>query len=452
MSAFYNEHDPKAAAWLRELITMGVIAPGIVDERSIADIQPHELNGYTQIHFFAGVGGWSLALRLAGVPDDEPVWTGSCPCQPFSAAGEGRGTDDERHLWPEFYRLICARNPRVVYGEQVASAAVIGSAASRSKRKRLEAAGPVWFDGISADLEAARYACAAVAIPAAGIGAPHIRLRLFWVAYSQRGELQAGRGGHHIETGAGLENRTHADGRSVERAGRLADRLEAGPAAAGSGAGRVGDTCSTGSGRHTGAVSGAEGAGERERLEPRRLADESVTAGDSGRLGDTDGRRCGIERQPQHGDIGRECGEVVDRSGAGRSGTREVERMGDATSGGRGEQRHEAERAGGAGPSAWGDYDIIPCRDGKFRRIERGTFPLIQSRRAQPAAQPVADGLSCGVVPSGDSSLPEAGSRPTLAEVQATAEARVMRLRGYGNAIVAQEAAEFILAAMEATA
>lgn len=133
---FYNEHDPKAAAWLRELIRAGAIPPGDVDERSIADIQPGDLAGYTQCHFFAGIGGWSLALDLAGWPADRPVWTGSCPCQPFSTAGQGRGQDDERHLWPAFARLIGQCRPPVIFGEQVESAIGHG-----------------WLDGVCDDLE-----------------------------------------------------------------------------------------------------------------------------------------------------------------------------------------------------------------------------------------------------------------------------------------------------------
>src|SRR3990167_6597380 len=109
--AWYNEIDPYAADWLRNLIRAGLIAPGDVDERSIADVRPADLKGYTQCHFFAGVGGWSYALRLAGWPDDLPVWTGSCPCQPFSVAGKGLGTDDSRHLWPEWARLLREGRP-----------------------------------------------------------------------------------------------------------------------------------------------------------------------------------------------------------------------------------------------------------------------------------------------------------------------------------------------------
>ena len=63
MSAYYNEFDPFAAAWLRNLIAQGLIAPGDVDERSIKDVSPDDLRGYTQCHFFAGIGGWSYAAR-----------------------------------------------------------------------------------------------------------------------------------------------------------------------------------------------------------------------------------------------------------------------------------------------------------------------------------------------------------------------------------------------------
>ena len=119
MTAYYNEHDAYAAAWLRNLIAGGHIAPGDVDARDIQDVTPDDLTGYTQCHFFAGIGGWSAALRLAGWPDDRPVWTGSCPCQPFSAAGKRSGTDDARHLWPEWFRLIDVCRPPIIFGEQV---------------------------------------------------------------------------------------------------------------------------------------------------------------------------------------------------------------------------------------------------------------------------------------------------------------------------------------------
>lgn len=81
-AAYYNEIDPFAAAWLEELVRAGHIAPGEVDTRSIEDVCPSDLRGFTQCHFFAGIGVWSYALRLAGWPDDRQVWTGSCPCFP----------------------------------------------------------------------------------------------------------------------------------------------------------------------------------------------------------------------------------------------------------------------------------------------------------------------------------------------------------------------------------
>lgn len=115
MSAYYNEIDPFAAQWLRELIKAGHIAPGEVDTRSIENVAADDLAGFTQCHFFAGIGTWSYALRCAGWPDDRPVWTGSCPCQPFSAAGKRKGTADERHLWPAFFRLISQCRPDVIF-------------------------------------------------------------------------------------------------------------------------------------------------------------------------------------------------------------------------------------------------------------------------------------------------------------------------------------------------
>ena len=155
MAAYYNEIEPYAAQWLRNLIKAGHIADGEVDTRSIVDVRPADLASFTQCHFFAGIGGWSHALRLAGWPDGRPIWTGSCPCQPFSVAGKGAGVDDPRHLWPHFHRLISSVRPPVVMGEQVAGAAGYG-----------------WLDGVRADLEAEGYASRGVDIPACAVDAP----------------------------------------------------------------------------------------------------------------------------------------------------------------------------------------------------------------------------------------------------------------------------------------
>jgi DNA (cytosine-5)-methyltransferase 1 len=168
---YYSEFDPGAAAWLRELIRERLIPPGDVDERSITDVAPNDLRGYRSVHLFAGIGGWPFALRLAGWPDERPVWTGSCPCQPFSAAGKRKGEADERHLWPVFRRLISECSPSVCFGEQVASKD-----------------GKQWLAGVRADLEGLGYAVGAADLCAAGVGAPHIRQRLFWVADAGHGE------------------------------------------------------------------------------------------------------------------------------------------------------------------------------------------------------------------------------------------------------------------------
>src|SRR6266705_3038655 len=165
MKAYYNEHDPKAAAWLRELIKVGAIAPGDVDERSIVDVSARDVRGYTQCCWFAGIGVWSYSLRQAGWRDDQRVWTASLPCQPFSAAGKGLGFEDERHLWPVFEQLVAQSEVAVCFGEQVASKAVND-----------------WLDVVSVDMEALGFAFGAIAFPAAGVGAPHIRDRTYWVA------------------------------------------------------------------------------------------------------------------------------------------------------------------------------------------------------------------------------------------------------------------------------
>jgi len=167
MAAYYNEIDPYAADWLRNLIKSGHIADGVVDERSISDVRPNELQEFTQCHFFAGIGIWSHALRSAGWDDERPVWTGSCPCQPFSQSGTRKGVLDERHLWPHWHHLIAECRPSTIFGEQVASKDGLG-----------------WLDLVQADMEGEDYAFGAFDMCSAGWGAPHIRQRLWFVADS----------------------------------------------------------------------------------------------------------------------------------------------------------------------------------------------------------------------------------------------------------------------------
>ena len=195
---YYNEHDPKAAEWLRELIKAGHISNGEVDERSIEDVLPNDLRPFRQCHFFAGIGVWSLALRRAGISDDERIWTGSCPCQPFSQAGEGKGTADERHLWPALHWLIKQCQPELVLGEQVASA--------------LD-----WWDLVASDLEDCGYAAGASITTAGGFGGYHIRKRLYWVANANEHQ-QRQRRGHGAQTcqGAESERRPGDNGENID--------------------------------------------------------------------------------------------------------------------------------------------------------------------------------------------------------------------------------------------
>lgn len=343
-AAYYNEIDPFAAQWLRNLIAGGHIAPGEVDERSIEDVTPDDLRGFTQCHFFAGIGVWSHSLRLAGWPDDKPVWTGSCPCQPFSAAGKGDGFADERHLWPHFFHLISERRPQHVFGEQVAS----GNANT-------------WFDLVQADLERMGYAFGLVPFAAAGVGAPHIRDRAYWVAYANS---------------------------------QIDDRR-----------------------RHI----GADGRNEHSDCSnPDRLAD---THNDRQQSGCWPSRGCKCTKAGNH------PGRSIKACRMGDANLTRLEGLGgnDCAEGWKGQTRSAT------APSVhmrtlevngfWRDADWLLCRDGKWRPVEPGTFPLVDGAAAR-----------MGRVESG------------VARVASSN--RVGRLKGYGNSINAQAAAEFIRAYM----
>ena len=317
MAAYYNEIDPYAAQWLRNLIAAGLIAPGDVDERDIRDVRPGDLRGYTQCHFFAGIGVWSYALRLAGWPDDRPVWTGSCPCQPFSAAGKGAGFADERHLWPHFHWLIAQCRPPVVFGEQVASKD-----------------GLAWLDLVQADLEGTDYTSGAVDTCAAGFGAPHIRQRLYWVAYADDARLEGW-----------CEPRRE---RAIERA---------------VGAGGV-----------------AGGLADADRGE---CGGEPVVRGAL-----CDGPDAGRSEGSGSAPACRDHGGVADATGKRGCGRQSIQDWRDNQSGGPNPLELD-ERSGPAAERAgptngfWRDADWLFCRDGKWRPVEPSTFPLAHGAPAR---------------------------------------------------------------------
>ena len=440
---YYNEFDPKAAQWLRNLIKAGLIPDGVVDERSIIQVQAADLVGYRQCHFFAGIGGWSLALQLAGWPADRRVWTGSCPCQPYSAAGKQKGDADERNLWPAWYQLLREFNarypeqkPDTIFGEQVDKAIRHG-----------------WLDGICRDLEAEGYACGHAVLGAHSVGAkrwieivdeytgnvawrglvktnpPHIRQRLYWVAESDstgrvtrgdatstarhRGAVVADGGNDTIATvevsgsppvrcsrlGDSEQQGLEGHGRDVgsgNEPGRIAADTERSVATAGS-VDWVGDTeC------HESTEPSGEGARSHEE-------EAAGTSGQSEGRGDADSRMGGTEHDGSHG-------AQIDR-GSGETGNH-------------GEKGQDVPcKPAGTGASRvpgcvcqdfWSDCYLVPCRDGKYRRVESGLRCLV-------------NGVSFELA---DGSTSQESSRTVI-------------LKGLGNAIVPQVAAEFISAYME---
>ena len=98
------------------------------------------------------------------------ILTGGFPCQPYSLAGKRMGKEDERHLWPEMCRIIREVQPRWVVGENV--------------RGLIGWNGGVVFDEVQVDLEAEGYEVTPYVLPAAAVGAPHRRDRVWFVAYA----------------------------------------------------------------------------------------------------------------------------------------------------------------------------------------------------------------------------------------------------------------------------
>ena len=176
MLSYYNEWEKYPAEWLRNLILTGEIPEGVVDETDIRKLDAKEIQKYDVCHFFAGIGGWPYALKLAGWDPARPVWSGSCPCQPFSVAGAQKAQADDRHLWPYFFRLIRECHPPTIFMEQVRGAITHG-----------------WLDEVSRDLESEGYAVGSAILPARGVGAPHRRERL-WIVADARGAGRGARG------------------------------------------------------------------------------------------------------------------------------------------------------------------------------------------------------------------------------------------------------------------
>ena len=384
MTALYCEIDPFAAAWLRELIKAGQIAPGDVTETPLEDLLPHDVSRYTQVHLCAGIGVWSYALRNIGWSDDRRIWSASFPCQPFSAAGKGLGFADERHLWLLGLHLIQQCRPERIVGEQVASKD-----------------GLAWLDVVFADLEASGYAVAAVDLCAAGVGAPHIRQRIWWVAL----RLADANGGN---SGAERQQRSGEQRQQPEDRGALL--MEHAPSD-----GRQ-QWRSEPSGRGTASGCGVGGVGVPASVGREGFRDQSEygepmpTISHAGRLADAV-NLTRPQKPSGHDPVDKQRATVgrgsVKPAGVGTDGGIV---HGDRSAG-RGEIGASRDMAGVERPGPtnglWREADWLYCRDGRWRPVEPGTFPLVNG-----------------------------------------AAARVGRLRGYGNAIVAPVAEEFLRAAL----
>lgn len=393
MTAYYNEIDPFAAQWLRNLIDAGHIAPGVVDTRSIEEVTANDLKGFTQCHFFAGIGVWSYALRCAGWPDDRPIWTGSCPCQPFSACGKRQGKDDDRHLFPAWFRLISECRPDVIFGEQVAS------------KDGLD-----WLDDVQADLENAAYAFAGFDLCAAGFGAPHIRQRLFWVADADSKFMEAS-----IECGEGGRIELADSGRLIGVDYAKCERWDTGRNGDYSGYVRI----ESGAISEIGRLGNTYRDGRERRLSGWESSQREVINGSAG----CDSTACGLadandDRQQSgcwHGSCcepqktGNNPGRGSEDCGVGNSNGGDE----DAFTGIPPRKGSSTTRSGDITDPTnghWRDADWLFCRDGKWRPVKPGLKPLVN-----------------GVA------------------------GRVGQLRAYGNAIVAPVAEAFIAAYLEST-
>ncbi len=161
------------------------------------------------LDLFSGIGGFSLGLEWAGMSTvafcerdpycvkvlnkhwpDTPIHNdvkeldghqyrgsvelvcGGFPCQPFSDAGPKNGTSDDRHLWPEMFRIIKECRPRWVIGENVSG--FINMA----------------LDDVCLNLESEGYEVRTFVLPACSVDARHRRDRVFIVGYTASGRAR----------------------------------------------------------------------------------------------------------------------------------------------------------------------------------------------------------------------------------------------------------------------
>tara|TARA_Y100000593_G_scaffold82374_1_gene154697 strand:+ start:1647 stop:2792 length:1146 start_codon:yes stop_codon:yes gene_type:complete len=368
VAAYYNELDKHAAEWLRNLIREGLIADGDVDERPIQEVKPDDLSGYTQCHFFAGIGGWSYALRLAGWSDERPVWTGSCPCQSFSVAGKREGASDERHLWPDWFRLIEKCQPSTVFGEQVAGAIGFG-----------------WLDAVATDFESQDYAFASSVLSGFTVGAYHKRQRLWFVADTESsGGKRNGRAmGKKKEKSESKDEGKFVDGGSKNDDGFVADSPSA----------RAWDS-------EQGLWEGTQGISGKFVADSDQSGREAWIANGMGK-----------KSHPS-----RDAVQSADES-AFVSDTQYTRSQG-RLRGRSNEERQSVNRHAGRGSAVdWEAVEWVECHDKKTRPI-----PL------EPNVQPLVDGI------------PEVLDREGNTHRYSYANA----LKGIGNAIIPEVAAEFI--------
>lgn len=434
---YYNDIDPKCCAWTQELINAGLIPPGDVVCKSILDIKPHELEKYTQCHFFCGINGWSHALRLAGWPDDRPVWTGSPPCQPFSCAGKQAGASDDRNLWTPFVRLVRECRPECIFGEQVEAAIRVG-----------------WLDRVFADLEEMSYATGSVILGAHSAGAPHIRQRIYWCAvrmadcgsggrFRQDAAKSGGDGTHDGILGGNGDDGRLADARCPEHERQRRCREAHGATGTAEGEAQQREWSWTANSDCCAVSRMADADGAKRELRELRLFS-------NGRSGD------GIEEQSERAKSG-----LADASGGQRQQLDGAQGHGlqrpadDGAGGGMGhadepgpQGRREHRKRAGELPSRenvpsnfWSGSRWHACRDGKARRVP-----------ASCGFQFVAPGIPDLMAALRDAGCHEAEIRQAcdlfpLASEKITG--RVMLLRGAGNAISPPVAAEFIKAVMD---